>query len=128
MIWIFSALFVLVAGIVVASFQLIKFVFFAILALYGLVGIVLFHVFGPEHLAAVIVGTLFFGTIILFALKATFFDTSETVIPQNDGSNGTVACTKSDVDLLVSKANFNKVSKNFFMDIAVNLVRLLMMK
>jgi hypothetical protein len=75
------ALFVLVAGIVVASFLLIKFILFAILALYGLVGIVLFLVFGPEHLAAVIVGTLFFRTIILFALKATFFTASgETVI------------------------------------------------
>jgi hypothetical protein len=36
MIWILGALLVLVAGIVVASFLLIKFVFFAILALYPL--------------------------------------------------------------------------------------------
>ena len=128
MIWIFGALLVLVAGIVVASFLLIKFVFFAILALYGLVGIILFLVFGPEHLAAVIVGTLFLGTIILFALKATFLDSSETIIPQKDGSNETAASFKPDVDLLVSEDNSNKVSKNLLMDIAVNLVRLLMMK
>ena len=128
MIWIFGALFVLVAGIVVASFLLIKFVFFAILALYGLVGIILFLVFGPEHLAAVIVGTLFWGTIILFALKSTFLDASETIIPQKDGSNETAASFKPDVDLLVSEDNSNKVSKNLLMDIAVNLVRLLMMK
>ena len=128
MIWIFGALLVLVAGIVVASFLLIKFVFFAILALYGLVGIILFLVFGPEHLAAVIVGTLFLGTIILFALKATFLDASETIIPQKDGSNETAASFKPDVDLLVSEDNSNKVSKNLLMDIAVNLVRLLMMK
>ena len=128
MIWIFGALLVLVAGIVVASFLLIKFVFFAILAMYGLVGIILFLVFGPEHLAAVIVGTLFLGTIILFALKATFLDSSETIIPQKDGSNETAASFKPDVDLLVSEDNSNKVSKNLLMDIAVNLVRLLMMK
>ena len=128
MIWIFGALLVLVAGIVVASFLLIKFVFFAILALYGLVGIILFLVFGPEHLAAVIVGTLFLGTIILFALKATFLGASETIIPQKDGSNETAASFKPDVDLLVSEDNSNKVSKNLLMDIAVNLVRLLMMK
>ena len=128
MIWIFGALLVLVAGIVVASFLLIKFVFFAILALYGLVGIILFLVFGPEHLAAVIVGTFFLGTIILFALKATFLDSSETIIPQKDGSNETAASFKPDVDLLVSEGNSNKVSKNLLMDIAVNLVRLLMMK
>ena len=48
MIWIFGALLVLVAGIVVASFLLIKFVLFAILALYGLVGIIFFLVFGPR--------------------------------------------------------------------------------
>ena len=128
MIWIFGALLVLVAGIVVASFLLIKFVFFAILALYGLVGIILFLVFGPEHLAAVIVGTLFLGTVILFALKATFLGASETIIPQKDGSNETAASFKPDVDLLVSEDNSNKVSKNLLMDIAVNLVRLLMMK
>ena len=128
MIWIFGALLVLVAGIVVASFLLIKFVFFAILALYGLVGIILFLVFGPEHLAAVIVGTLFWGTIILFALKSTFLGASETIIPQKDGSNETAASFKPDVDLLVSEDNSNKVSKNLLMDIAVNLVRLLMMK
>jgi uncharacterized membrane protein YeiB len=128
MIWLFGALLVLVAGIVVASFLLIKFVFFAILALYGLVGIILFLVFGPEHLAAVIVGTLFLGTVILFALKATFLGASETIIPQKDGSNETAASFKPDVDLLVSEDNSNKVSKNLLMDIAVNLVRLLMMK
>jgi uncharacterized membrane protein YeiB len=128
MIWIFGALLVLVAGIVVASFLLIKFVFFAILAMYGLVGIILFLVFGPEHLAAVIVGTLFWGTIILFALKSTFLGASETIIPQKDGSNETAASFKPDVDLLVSEDNSNKVSKNLLMDIAVNLVRLLMMK
>jgi len=126
MVWIFSALFVLVAGIVVASFLLIKFVLFAILALYGLVGIILFLVFGPEHLAAVIVGTLFLGTIILFALKATFFDTSETVIPQKDRSN--VDCSLPDTNVLVGEDNPNKVIKNLFVDIAVNLLRLLMMK
>ena len=128
MIWIFGALLVLIAGIVVASFLLIKFVLFAILALYGLVGIILFLVFGPEHLAAVIVGTLFWGTIILFALKATFLGASETIIPQKDGSNETAASFKPDVDLLVSEDNSNKVIKNLLMDIAVNLVRLLMMK
>ena len=128
MIWLFGALLVLVAGIVVASFLLIKFVFFAILAMYGLVGIILFLVFGPEHLAAVIVGTLFWGTIILFALKSTFLGASETIIPQKDGSNETAASFKPDVDLLVSEDNSNKVSKNLLMDIAVNLVRLLMMK
>ena len=80
--WVLDALLTLVAGIVVASFLLIKFFLFAILALYGLVGIVLFLVLGPEHLAAVIVGTIFIGTIILFALKAIFFDASETVIPR----------------------------------------------
>jgi hypothetical protein len=128
MIWIFGTLLVLVAGIVVASFLLIKFVFFAILAMYGLVGIVLFLVFGPEHLAGIIVGTLFFGTIILFALKARLLDASETAIPQKDGSNETLACSKPGVDLLVGEDNSNKVNKNLFVDIAVNLLRLLMMK
>ena len=48
------------------------------------------------------------------------------VIPQKDGSN--VDCSLPDTNLLVGDGNSNKVSKNIFMDIAINLVRLLMMK
>jgi hypothetical protein len=38
-----------------------------------------------------------------------------------------VDCSKPDVDLLIGEDNPNKVIKNLFMDIAVNLLRLLMM-
>jgi hypothetical protein len=50
------------------------------------------------------------------------------VIPQNDGSNDKVACSMPDTNLLVGDRNSDKESKNIFMDIAVNIVRLLMMK
>ncbi len=50
------------------------------------------------------------------------------VIPQNAGSNEKVDCSMPDTNLLVGDRNSDKGINNIFMDIAVNIVRLLMMK
>ncbi len=48
------------------------------------------------------------------------------ITPQKDRSN--VDSSLPDTNLLVGEDNPNKVIKNLFVDIAVNLLRLLMMK